>query len=84
MGCMEVYDDTYALCPHCGYIYGTPAKEAYHIQPGSKLKNGRYTVGRVLGFGGFGVTYIGYDEQLLNKVAIKEYLPGEFSTRMPN
>ena len=84
MGCMEVYDDTYALCPHCGYIYGTPAKEAYHIQPGSKLKDGRYTVGRVLGFGGFGVTYIGYDEQLLNKVAIKEYLPGEFSTRMPN
>ncbi len=84
MGCMEVYDDLYAVCPHCGYIYGTPAKEAYHIQPGSRLKDGRYTVGRVLGFGGFGVTYIGYDEQLENKVAIKEYLPGEFSTRMPN
>ena len=84
MGCMEVYDDQYNICPHCGYIYGTPAAEAYHIQPGSKLKNGRYTVGKVLGFGGFGVTYIGFDENLLVKLAIKEYLPGEFSTRMPN
>lgn len=83
MGCMEVYDDKFEVCPHCGYIYGTPPREAYHIPPGSVLKK-RYIVGRVLGFGGFGVTYIGYDAVLNSKVAIKEYLPSEFSTRMPN
>lgn len=83
MGCMEVYDDQFDVCPFCGYVHGTPAKEAYHIMPGSVLA-GRYTIGRVLGFGGFGITYIGYDQVLETKVAIKEYMPGEFSTRMPN
>lgn len=83
MGCMEEYDDQFDVCPHCGYIKGTPAKEAYHIAPGSILEQ-RYIVGRVLGFGGFGITYIGYDKLLEHKVAIKEYMPSEFSTRMPD
>ena len=83
MGCMEVYDAQYEVCPFCGYIHGTPPKEAYHITPGSILE-GRYIIGRVLGFGGFGITYLGYDQTLQTKVAIKEYMPGEFSTRMPN
>ena len=82
MGCMELYEETLDTCPHCGYVHGTPAKEAYHILPGSLLA-GRYIVGQVLGFGGFGVTYIGYDQVLQQKVAIKEYLPSEFATRMP-
>ncbi len=83
MGCMETYDEQYEICLYCGYVHGTPPKEAYHITPGSLLA-GRYIIGRVLGFGGFGITYIGYDQVLQNKVAIKEYMPGEFSTRMPN
>lgn len=82
LGCMEEYEDTEACCPHCGYEEGTPAREAYHIEPGTILKE-RYLIGRVLGFGGFGVTYIGYDTVLAHKVAVKEYLPSEFSTRMP-
>lgn len=82
MGCMELYEETLERCPHCGYVHGTPAKEAYHILPGSLLA-GRYIVGQVLGFGGFGVTYIGYDQVLQQKVAIKEYLPSDFATRMP-
>ncbi len=80
---MKEYSEQFMVCPYCGYVHGTPAKEAYHIVPGSLLQN-RYTVGRVLGFGGFGITYIGYDNLLQKTVAIKEYLPGEFSTRMPN
>ena len=82
MGCMELYGEEFELCPHCGYIDNAGAEEALHMEPGTLLHD-RYIVGRVLGFGGFGVTYIGWDGRLEQKVAIKEYLPSEFSTRMP-
>ncbi len=82
LGCMELFGDEFEICPHCGYIVGTPAEEAVHIEPGTLLYD-RYIVGKVLGYGGFGVTYLGWDGKLEQKVAIKEYLPSEFSTRMP-
>ena len=82
MGCMEEFDENQTLCPHCGYEEGTMPAEVYHMEPGSILAK-RYIVGKTLGYGGFGVTYIGYDAELERKVAIKEYLPGEFSTRVP-
>ena len=82
LGCMELYGDEFQICPYCGYVEGTPAEEKIHMDPGTLLHN-RYIVGKVLGYGGFGVTYIGWDGKLEQKVAIKEYLPGEFSTRMP-
>ena len=82
MGCMELFGEEYTVCPHCGYAVGTQAEVAVHMEPGTVLHD-RYIVGRVLGFGGFGVTYIGWDGKLEQKVAIKEYLPNEFSTRMP-
>ncbi len=82
LGCMEIYEDGYQVCPWCGYVEGTPAEEKIHMDPGMPL-HGRYVIGRVLGYGGFGVTYLAWDTVLEQKVAIKEYLPGEFSTRMP-
>lgn len=82
LGCMELFGDEFEICPHCGYVVGTGAEEAIHMEPGVILHD-RYIVGKVLGHGGFGVTYIGWDGKLEQKVAIKEYLPGEFSTRMP-
>lgn len=82
LGCMELYEDTLNVCPHCGYVFGTKAEESVHMDPGTLLHD-RYIVGKVLGYGGFGVTYLGWDGKLEQKVAIKEYLPGEFSTRMP-
>ena len=81
MGCMNVCDEQYDVCPYCGYVDGTPAKEAYHLIPGTLL-HGKYIVGKVIGYGGFGVTYVGWDNVLEQKVAIKEYLPGEFATRV--
>ena len=82
LGCMEQYEEEYKVCPHCGYVVGTTAEEAIHMEPGTILHD-RYIAGKVLGYGGFGVTYIGWDGRLEQKVAIKEYLPSEFSTRMP-
>ena len=82
MGCMEHFGDEFTICPHCGYAEDTKAEEALHMEPGSILRE-RYIIGRVLGFGGFGVTYLGWDATLEQKVAIKEYLPSEFSTRIP-
>lgn len=82
MGCMQDYEDDLKVCPHCGYEEGTPPKEAYHMEPGSVL-HGHYIVGKVVGYGGFGVTYIGFDAELERRVAIKEYMPSEFSTRIP-
>lgn len=81
LGCMEEYDNSYGLCPNCGYEQDTSVDSPIHMQPGSIL-HGRYLIGRVLGFGGFGVTYIGWDSDLRRKVAIKEYLPSEFATRL--
>ena len=83
LGCMKEYEGDYNVCPHCGYEQTSPAKEAYHIAPGVTIR-GRYVVGRVLGFGGFGITYIGFDTTLQHRVAIKEYFPSEFATRMPH
>ena len=80
LGCMEKYGKQFEVCPHCGYVEGTAPKEAYHLAPGTILQD-KYIVGRVVGYGGFGVTYIGYNMLLEQKVAIKEYLPGEFATR---
>ncbi len=40
-----------------------------------------YELVRVLGFGGFGMTYLGFDHHLDKAVAIKEYLPSDIATR---
>lgn len=80
MGCMAEMADDERICRHCGYQKGTDVKEAYYLLPGTILKE-KYLIGRVLGYGGFGVTYIGWDQVLQRKVAVKEYLPSDFATR---
>lgn len=53
----------------------------YHLlQKGKKLNN-RYIIEDVLGEGGFGITYVGRDELLGVKVAVKEYYPQGVVTR---
>lgn len=61
-------------CPNCGLTEGAYTPSPHHLPPGTVLSN-RYMVGRVLGEGGFGITYIGCDLRLELRVAIKEYFP---------
>lgn len=55
--------------------------QAYHhaLASGTRIEN--YEVMGVLGVGGFGITYKGYDHSLHCDVAIKEYLPNDLALR---
>jgi serine/threonine protein kinase len=79
MGCMA---DTNAadVCPYCAYVNHSPAESPAQLMPRTIL-NGKYVLGRVLGQGGFGVTYLAYDLEQSRKLAIKEYFPAIISTR---
>ena len=70
MNCMKTISSD--VCPHCGFD-GDPQEE--HALPYGTILRGRYLIGKVLGQGGFGITYIGWDLALEQKVAIKEYYP---------
>ena len=49
--------------------------------PGGTELAGDYRIDRVLGAGGFGVTYLAEELALSRKVSIKEYFPSDFATR---
>ena len=44
-----------------------------HLQPNTTLQGGKYKIERVLGQGGFGNTYVGYNTEFEETVAIKEF-----------
>ena len=52
------------------------------LPPGYRIEE--YELVRVLGSGGFGITYLGYDHHLDKAVAIKEYLPNDLAVRTDN
>lgn len=79
MNCMRMIDENTSVCPHCGYRQKEEVSP-FGVKPGTILR-GRYLVGRVLGQGGFGITYVGYDLTLEIKTAIKEYFPTGSATR---
>ncbi len=74
--CMQALDTPGAICPHCGYdnIVG-PAAQPDYVLPCGTVLNGRYILGRKLGQGGFGISYIAYNLALDLPVCIKEYFP---------
>ena len=80
LGCMEPFQGY--PCPRCGFDPKN-VKSAEYALPLETILAGKYLVGRVLGQGGFGITYIGWDIALERKVAIKEYFPAGQVSRNP-
>lgn len=64
----------------CGYSAETEPESPLFLRTGTILEN-KYLVGRVLGQGGFGITYLAYDLNLNIKLAIKEYFPQDLASR---
>lgn len=72
-------------CYHCGFDYLSAKKYKGALPPFVYLKNNKYLLGRVLGRGGFGITYVAaevYNGRVLRRVAIKEFMPSEYSNRV--
>lgn len=69
------------ICEHCGFDPSQQEGKYPLALPYGTILNGRYITGRVLGQGGFGVTYLAQDYQTKERVAIKEYFPSDLSTR---
>ena len=68
----QITDALQPYCPRCGKEYNVHISENYELPAGTFLGDGRYLVGRSIGTGGFGITYVGRDMKLEKRVVIKE------------
>ncbi|VFM94970.1 MAG: WD40 repeat [Candidatus Kentron sp. G] len=69
-----------AVCDHCGWRPGAPVANPLYLAPGTPLGDS-YIIGRVLGHGGLGITYLAWDIELETRIAIKEFLPDTMAGR---
>lgn len=69
--CVKEKPTAEGVCPYCGFDNNTYKYSQEQLPPMTPL-NGRYLLGRALGIGGFGITYIALDLHLQVVVAIKE------------
>ena len=67
-------------CPGCGWGSGDEPDNPSALPPGTLL-NKRFRLAKSLGQGGFGITYLAFDETLEIRLAVKEYLPQDFALR---
>lgn len=67
-------------CPHCGKPLKSQMTATDILLPGTTLQ-GKFIVGELLGTGGFANTYIGWNQMLACRVAIKEFFPRSMSVR---
>ena len=68
MSCMEPLGEG-GVCRRCGFTVPS-APLPHQLAPGTLLKERRYLIGKVIGQGGFGITYIGRDTLLDVRVAV--------------
>ena len=82
LGCMKEKPIATEVCPRCGFSLiqyrQTASRQAL---PAETILHGRYLLGRVLGQGGYGITYLAMDLKHEERVAVKEYFPTYFAGR---
>lgn len=71
-----------SVCPDCGYNVSQDKGKYPVALPKGTILAGRYIVGRVLGQGGFGITYVAQNYQTKEICAVKEYFPETLATRI--
>ncbi len=82
--CYSCFSDSLneaGVCTRCGYDGAKNREKFPQALPQGSILYGRYIVGRVLGQGGFGITYLAQDYQTKELVAIKEFFPDTMATR---
>lgn len=77
--CMNKLPSEDGVCGHCKKS-NSERKNGNSELPFSLLA-GKYLIGKALGRGGFGITYVGLNISLGKRVAVKEYFPAEISVR---
>lgn len=70
--CMKRYESSDEKCSICGFVENEYVIREHHLKPGTIIHD-RYLIGCVIGEGGFGITYVGNDNVLNVKVAVKEF-----------
>jgi serine/threonine protein kinase len=80
--CVNCFSDLEGrtVCGQCRWDQNALWHASLALPPRTVLK-GCYLIGRVLGQGSFGITYVALSVETNRKLAIKEYLPSEFASR---
>lgn len=69
-------------CSRCREEKNAGGAQSDVLPPGCVL-GGKFKIGRLLGRGGFGATYLAWDLNLEVRIAIKEFLPRQLVSRVP-
>lgn len=80
INCMKGTLNSSGVCNVCGKTDEEIKTSRRHL-PLRTILRGKYLIGKVIGEGGFGITYLGYDLDLEICVAIKEFCPRDFAGR---
>ena len=79
-GCMSRWEDTKKPCPRCGFSWEIGEPGGRELPPFTVL-GGRYLLGKKIGAGGFGITYIALDLTEEKLLAVKEFFPARMAER---
>lgn len=80
VNCFSAIDINETVCPYCGCDSSKIEYHSYALNGGTLLRS-RYVIGKVIGIGGFGITYLCYDTQCGKVIAVKEYYPQGVAVR---
>lgn len=84
--CPNCFEQSYqnAVCSRCGYQFYQDKPRGQKALPIGTILKQRYYLGKLLGEGGFGITYKAYDLKSKEICCVKEYVPNGLCRRREN